>query len=133
MQGPPYRCRVGSRRAHRISSKDDPFLHACDMKFIKPSSHLRPPIPLSCLPQGTSLQTLASTSPKDNYSSLFIRINLSGLSGRTLEPYAMEVTPQSLRGGCQCGRNRYIITIPQGRTQDALVLFNTDSHHRTFP
>ncbi|KFA68799.1 hypothetical protein S40285_01182 [Stachybotrys chlorohalonatus IBT 40285] len=42
----------------------------------------------------------------------------------------MEVTPQSLRGGCQCGRNRYIITIPQGRTQDALVLFNTDSHHQ---
>jgi hypothetical protein len=42
----------------------------------------------------------------------------------------MEATPRSLRGGCHCGRNRYIITIPDGRTQDAGVLFSTDSNHQ---
>ncbi|KAK5990091.1 hypothetical protein PT974_08355 [Cladobotryum mycophilum] len=35
-----------------------------------------------------------------------------------------------LRGGCQCGRNRYIIAVPQDGVQGAQVLFNTESHHQ---
>lgn len=34
-----------------------------------------------------------------------------------------------LRGGCQCGRNSYIIEVPQGTTEKAQVLFHTDSMH----
>lgn len=37
---------------------------------------------------------------------------------------------QPLRGGCQCGRNRYIIAIPQERMKEAQVLFNTDPVHQ---
>ncbi|KAH7162471.1 hypothetical protein B0J13DRAFT_615109 [Dactylonectria estremocensis] len=35
-----------------------------------------------------------------------------------------------LRGGCQCGRNRYIIGIPHDSRSEAQVLFNTDSVHQ---
>lgn len=35
-----------------------------------------------------------------------------------------------LRGGCQCGRNRYIIAIPEDRVKEAQVLFNTEPQHR---
>ncbi|KPM41558.1 hypothetical protein AK830_g5040 [Neonectria ditissima] len=35
-----------------------------------------------------------------------------------------------LRGGCQCGRNRYIIAIPQDRHNEAQVLFNTEPVHQ---
>ncbi|TPX09767.1 uncharacterized protein E0L32_008958 [Thyridium curvatum] len=34
-----------------------------------------------------------------------------------------------LRGGCQCGRNRYIIERPQNASQLAQVLFDTGSSH----
>lgn len=37
--------------------------------------------------------------------------------------------PRSLRGGCHCGRNTYIIDIPQQTDQSAQVLFDTDSIH----
>ncbi|GJC90515.1 hypothetical protein ColLi_13353 [Colletotrichum liriopes] len=37
---------------------------------------------------------------------------------------------RALRGGCQCGRNSYIIDVPQGTTERAQVLFHTDSMHR---
>ena len=36
-----------------------------------------------------------------------------------------------LRGGCQCGRNRYIIAVPQDGLGEAQVLFNTEPEHRT--
>ncbi|GJC95415.1 hypothetical protein ColKHC_04241 [Colletotrichum higginsianum] len=36
---------------------------------------------------------------------------------------------RALRGGCQCGRNSYIIDVPQGTTERAQVLFHTDSMH----
>lgn len=35
-----------------------------------------------------------------------------------------------LRGGCQCGRNRYIIAVPNEYLNEAQVLFNTDPEHR---
>ncbi|KAL6858454.1 hypothetical protein J3F83DRAFT_750850 [Trichoderma novae-zelandiae] len=35
-----------------------------------------------------------------------------------------------LRGGCQCGRNRYIIAIPENGVQEAQVLFNTEPQHQ---
>ncbi|KAL7960814.1 hypothetical protein V8C34DRAFT_275797 [Trichoderma compactum] len=35
-----------------------------------------------------------------------------------------------LRGGCQCGRNRYIIVIPENGIKDAQVLFNTEPQHQ---
>ncbi|EOO03050.1 hypothetical protein UCRPA7_1451 [Phaeoacremonium minimum UCRPA7] len=35
-----------------------------------------------------------------------------------------------LRGGCSCGRNKYIIEIPEGATDSAQVLFDTDSSRR---
>ncbi|KAL7784604.1 hypothetical protein V8C37DRAFT_395608 [Trichoderma ceciliae] len=35
-----------------------------------------------------------------------------------------------LRGGCQCGRNRYIIAIPKDGIKDAQVLFNTEPQHQ---
>ncbi|KAM0253868.1 hypothetical protein ACHAQJ_007096 [Trichoderma viride] len=35
-----------------------------------------------------------------------------------------------LRGGCQCGRNRYIIVIPEDGIKDAQVLFNTEPQHQ---
>ncbi|KAH6610679.1 hypothetical protein Trco_000699 [Trichoderma cornu-damae] len=35
-----------------------------------------------------------------------------------------------LRGGCQCGRNRYIIAIPEDGIKDAQVLFNTEPQHQ---
>ncbi|KOS17983.1 hypothetical protein ESCO_003115 [Escovopsis weberi] len=35
-----------------------------------------------------------------------------------------------LRGGCHCGRNRYIVSVPQGGVRDAQVLFNTEPHHQ---
>lgn len=35
-----------------------------------------------------------------------------------------------LRGGCHCGRNRYIIDVPENETELAQVIFNTDSLHR---
>ncbi|KAL2754650.1 hypothetical protein ACRALDRAFT_1063442 [Sodiomyces alcalophilus JCM 7366] len=35
-----------------------------------------------------------------------------------------------LRGGCQCGRNRYIIDIPEQAKNAAQVLFNTDLLHQ---
>ncbi|EHK41166.1 uncharacterized protein TrAtP1_004591 [Trichoderma atroviride] len=35
-----------------------------------------------------------------------------------------------LRGGCQCGRNRYIIAIPEDRVKEAQVLFNTEPQHQ---
>ncbi|KFH49101.1 hypothetical protein ACRE_002030 [Hapsidospora chrysogenum ATCC 11550] len=35
-----------------------------------------------------------------------------------------------LRGGCQCGRNRYIIAVPQEGVDEAQVLFNTEPEHR---
>lgn len=38
-----------------------------------------------------------------------------------------------LRGGCQCGRNRYIIAVPQDGVGEAQVLFNTEPLHRTSP
>ncbi|KAL1871290.1 hypothetical protein VTK73DRAFT_2158 [Phialemonium thermophilum] len=37
-----------------------------------------------------------------------------------------------LRGGCHCGRNRYIVQAPQDATEVARVLFNTDPSHRAF-
>ena len=37
-----------------------------------------------------------------------------------------------LRGGCQCGRNTYIIERPADASDLAEVLFNTESIHRTF-
>ncbi|KAF4457569.1 Mss4-like protein [Fusarium austroafricanum] len=41
-------------------------------------------------------------------------------------------TLRPLRGGCQCGRNRYIIAVPQNGINEAQVLFNTESaHHET--
>lgn len=36
-----------------------------------------------------------------------------------------------LRGGCHCGRNRYIIDMPEGADDIAQVLFNADASHRT--
>ncbi|EEY22561.1 conserved hypothetical protein [Verticillium alfalfae VaMs.102] len=36
-----------------------------------------------------------------------------------------------LRGGCHCGRNRYIIDVPENETELAQVIFNTDSLHRS--
>ncbi|KAM4060164.1 Mss4-like protein [Hirsutella rhossiliensis] len=35
-----------------------------------------------------------------------------------------------LRGGCQCGRNRYIIAVPQDGVKEAQVLFNTEPLHQ---
>ncbi|KYK60056.1 hypothetical protein DCS_01190 [Drechmeria coniospora] len=35
-----------------------------------------------------------------------------------------------LRGGCQCGRNRYIIAVPEDGIHDAQVLFNTEPVHQ---
>ena len=35
-----------------------------------------------------------------------------------------------LRGGCQCGRNRYIIAVPQTSIDEALVHFNTEPIHQ---
>ncbi|KAF7550206.1 hypothetical protein G7046_g8094 [Stylonectria norvegica] len=35
-----------------------------------------------------------------------------------------------LRGGCQCGRNRYIIAVPQDGVREAQVLFNTEPVHQ---
>ena len=35
-----------------------------------------------------------------------------------------------LRGACQCGRNRYIIAIPEESASDAEVHFNTEPEHR---
>ncbi|PHH66113.1 hypothetical protein CDD81_176 [Ophiocordyceps australis] len=35
-----------------------------------------------------------------------------------------------LRGGCQCGRNRYIIAVPQDNIKEAQVLFNTEPIHQ---
>ncbi|GJN68951.1 hypothetical protein PLIIFM63780_000860 [Purpureocillium lilacinum] len=35
-----------------------------------------------------------------------------------------------LRGGCQCGRNRYIIAVPQDGIGEAQVLFNTEPVHQ---
>ncbi|PFH60611.1 hypothetical protein XA68_10667 [Ophiocordyceps unilateralis] len=35
-----------------------------------------------------------------------------------------------LRGGCQCGRNRYIITVPHDGVKEAQVLFNTEPAHQ---
>ncbi|RFU80007.1 hypothetical protein TARUN_2229 [Trichoderma arundinaceum] len=35
-----------------------------------------------------------------------------------------------LRGGCQCGRNRYIIAIPEDGINEAQVLFNTEPQHQ---
>lgn len=40
----------------------------------------------------------------------------------------MELRP--LRGGCQCGRNRYIISVPDGSAADARVMFNTELTHQ---
>ncbi|KAF9766209.1 hypothetical protein IL306_001415 [Fusarium sp. DS 682] len=39
-------------------------------------------------------------------------------------------TLRPLRGGCQCGRNRYIIAVPQDGINEAQVLFNTESAHQ---
>jgi hypothetical protein len=39
---------------------------------------------------------------------------------------------RNLRGGCQCGRNRYIIAVPDGGVREAQVLFNTEPTHRMF-
>ncbi|KAG5747493.1 hypothetical protein H9Q69_010615 [Fusarium xylarioides] len=39
-------------------------------------------------------------------------------------------TLRPLRGGCQCGRNRYIIAVPQNGISEAQVLFNTESAHQ---
>ncbi|KAF4585613.1 hypothetical protein GQ602_004918 [Ophiocordyceps camponoti-floridani] len=35
-----------------------------------------------------------------------------------------------LRGGCQCGRNRYIISVPHDSIKEAQVLFNTEPAHQ---
>ncbi|KAI9166744.1 Mss4 [Paramyrothecium foliicola] len=39
-------------------------------------------------------------------------------------------TLRPLRGGCQCGRNRYIIAVPQDQVREAQVIFNTESLHQ---
>ncbi|KAF5010558.1 hypothetical protein FDECE_3300 [Fusarium decemcellulare] len=39
-------------------------------------------------------------------------------------------TLRPLRGGCQCGRNRYIIAVPQDGINEAQVLFNTEPVHQ---
>ena len=39
-------------------------------------------------------------------------------------------TLRPLRGGCQCGRNRYIIAVPQEGISEAQVLFNPEPVHR---
>ncbi|KAF5026051.1 hypothetical protein F66182_1843 [Fusarium sp. NRRL 66182] len=41
-------------------------------------------------------------------------------------------TLRPLRGGCQCGRNRYIIAVPQDGINEAQVLFNTESAHPAY-
>jgi hypothetical protein len=38
-----------------------------------------------------------------------------------------------LRGACQCGRNRYIIAIPEQSVAEAEVHFNTEPEHRKPP
>ncbi|OAA67367.1 hypothetical protein ISF_03543 [Cordyceps fumosorosea ARSEF 2679] len=35
-----------------------------------------------------------------------------------------------LRGACQCGRNRYLIHVPEDALQEAQVLFNTNASHQ---
>ncbi|RDA87963.1 hypothetical protein CP532_3444 [Ophiocordyceps camponoti-leonardi (nom. inval.)] len=35
-----------------------------------------------------------------------------------------------LRGGCQCGRNRYTIAVPHDSVKEAQVLFNTEPAHQ---
>lgn len=35
-----------------------------------------------------------------------------------------------LRGGCQCGRNRYIIMVPDDGVDGAQVIFNSEAIHR---
>ncbi|KAL0931641.1 uncharacterized protein CTRU02_209029 [Colletotrichum truncatum] len=42
----------------------------------------------------------------------------------------MNSLQRPLRGGCQCGRNSYIIDVPQQTTERAQVLFHTDTRHR---
>ncbi|KAM5351393.1 hypothetical protein ACJ41O_004116 [Fusarium nematophilum] len=42
----------------------------------------------------------------------------------------MSSTLRPLRGGCQCGRNRYIIAVPQDGINEAEVLFNTEPIHQ---
>lgn len=37
-----------------------------------------------------------------------------------------------LRGGCLCGRNRYIIALPEDGIEEAQVLFSTERSHRKF-
>ncbi|OAA33011.1 hypothetical protein AAL_00476 [Moelleriella libera RCEF 2490] len=39
-------------------------------------------------------------------------------------------TLRPLRGGCQCGRNRYIIALPEDGVDQARVLFSTDRAHQ---
>ncbi|KAJ6784960.1 hypothetical protein PWT90_01759 [Aphanocladium album] len=35
-----------------------------------------------------------------------------------------------LRGACQCGRNRYLIVVPEDAVEEAQVLFNTETIHQ---
>jgi hypothetical protein len=35
-----------------------------------------------------------------------------------------------LHGGCQCGRNSYVVSVPEGGASLAEVVFATDSMHR---
>lgn len=35
-----------------------------------------------------------------------------------------------LRGACQCGRNRYLIEVPEDALEEAQVLFNTNTSHQ---
>ncbi|TEA19294.1 hypothetical protein C8034_v000756 [Colletotrichum sidae] len=48
----------------------------------------------------------------------------------TQQPDMTESSQRPLRGGCQCGRNRYIIDVPRESTERAQVLFHTDARHR---
>ena len=37
---------------------------------------------------------------------------------------------RTLQGACSCGRNEYVVVIPEDSTNDAEVFFDNSSEHR---
>lgn len=105
----------------RSNNPSHPSIHPPIRTYI----HRRPSSP-GCISYRRAVFRLRSSTTASKRNPRIDR----NRSANARTPDAMsELRP--LRGGCQCGRNRYIIAVPQDGVGEAQVLFNTEPVHRT--
>jgi hypothetical protein len=88
----------------------------------------------SLLPNATSGIQLLSASfhhfPKPHVTGITTSRPSSRKQEKKLLPGPSMSAGRPLRGGCQCGRNQYVVVVPSDATEAAQVLFDAHSSRR---